>query len=415
MRWMAGPVRFMKSLQERHGDVFTIHLLQEAPWVIVSDPALVKQVFTASTETLYAGQQKRILEPVLGSSSVLLTDGEQHMRLRKLLMPMFHSSRLDDYQETMRMVAEAEIERWPAGVAAPAASRMNAIALEVILRTVLGLAEKEGEAPLRTSLEQLMEFLATPRGLVALGESSRLRDERFAEFHELLARVDKLIFAEISSRRKVDLRGRPDVLSLLLEARYEDGSLLSDRELRDELMTLVVAGHETTATSLAWALERLVRNPEALARTVAEARDGGGPYTEAVVRETLRIRPAFLVVPRLVRKPFQLGEYLIPPGVAVTPSIPLVHRRPDVYPDPEAFRPERFLERQPGTYTWIPFGGGVRRCIGAGFSLLEMRIVLSTLLARATVRMADAEPEPAIRRMLVMAPSRGARLVLEPR
>ena len=205
------------------------------------------------------------------------------------------------------------------------------------------------------------------------------------------------------------------LLSHLLAARHEDGSPLSERELRDQLMTLVVAGHDTTATSLAWALERLAREPAALERVAAEAAAGGGPYTDAAIKETLRVRPVFLIAPRLVARPFRLGEVELPAGVVVAPSISLVHLRADLYPDPEAFRPERFLERPPGTYAWIPFGGGVRRCIGAGFSLLEMRVALSALLARMTVRVEDPAPERAVRQLLVMAPSRGGRLVVEPR
>jgi cytochrome P450 family 135 len=424
-RWMARPARFLQALQKRHGDVFTIHLLQEDPWVVVGDPALVKHVLTAPPDVLHAGEPKQILEPLLGPESVLLNDGERHMRQRKLLLPPFHGTRVARYEATMRAVAAAEIDRWPAGVAAPAAPRMSAIALEVILRTVFGLGDEARLAPLREALGRLVEYLSVSArtALVALGDSARLADGRFAEFRAVLAQADEMVFAELARRRaegktegvESEEGEGGDVLSTLLAARHDDGSPMSDRELRDELMSLLVAGHETTAASLSWALERLVRNPQALERTVAEAEDGGGPYTEAVIQETLRIRPVFMHLARRVKEPFPLRGYLIPEGVTIAVGIPLVHSHPTVYPDPEAFRPERFLERPPGTYTWIPFGGGIRRCVGARFALNEMGVVLSTLLSRAKVRAEDDEPELATRRVLVMAPSRGGRVVLEPR
>jgi cytochrome P450 len=202
-------------------------------------------------------------------------------------------------------------------------------------------------------------------------------------------------------------------MSLLLRARFEDGSELSDAELRDELMTLLLAGHETTAMSLAWALERLARHPEALRRAAAEADAGGGPYTEAAIRETLRVRPVFAVVARKVKKPFELGGYEIPPGATIMPSPALVHHRPSVYPDPDEFRPERFLDSPPGTYTWIPFGGGSRRCIGAAFALLEIQVVLSTLLASTRPLAPDPEAEAPRRRLITLGPAQGAELVLE--
>jgi len=413
-RWMARPEQFLRSLQAQHGDLFTIHLLREPPWVVVADPELVKRIFTAPADVLHAGVSKRILEPVLGSGSVLLEDGDAHMRLRRLLLPPFHGRRIARYEATMRSVAAAEVERWPSGRPAPAGPRMSAIALETILRVVFGDAAAGRRTPLHAAFERLVGYLSgsARSALVALGESARLGEGRFSEFSEQIAAVDELVLAEIGRRRAA--ASGEDVLALLLEARYDDGSEMSDGELRDQLTTLVVAGHDTTATSLCWALERLVRDPGALARATAEAAAGGGPYTDAVVREALRLRPVFVVTPRLAVEPFRLGEFEIPPGVAVVPAIPLVHRRADLYPEPDAFRPERFLEKPPGTYTWIPFGGGARRCIGAGFAQLEMRAVLSTLLARTRPRAAEPEDEPPVRQGLLIAPSAGARLTLEP-
>ena len=418
LRWMVRPVPFIEELQARHGDVFTVRLMQEDPWVMVSDPELIKRVFTAPSDVLHAGEGNQILKPILGPSSVLLLDGDQHMRQRKLLLPPFHGSRMERYVEVMREVVEAEIERWPMGVADRAWPRMQAITLEVILRAVFGVTERERLDPLREGLREMTDYTGDARRMatLVLAGTERIGRYRWLGFQGLMERVDELVLAEIARHRQYgDLEERDDVLSLLLQARHEDGSPMSDSELRDELMTLLIAGHETTATSLGWALERLVRHPEALDRTVAEAEDGGGPYTEAVIQETLRLRPVIPVVARHVKEPFELGDHLIPVGATITPSIVLVQRRPDVYPDPTAFKPERFLDQTPGTYTWIPFGGGVRRCIGASFALFEMRIVLSTLLSRATVRAAEPEAERIRRRSITMTPSRGARIVLAPR
>ena len=415
-RWMARPLTFLRSLQKEHGDLFTIHLLQEDPWVMVGDPELAKQIFRAPSDVLHAGEPKRILEPILGPRSILLLDESRHMRQRRLLLPPFHGDRMARYEDAMREAAEAELERWPTEVAGPSAPHMGTITLEVILRAVFGVTEPEHLDPLRGTLRALLDFTADDARvvLVALGEPERLDDERLAGFREVLARADEMVLAEIARRRsQPDVELREDIMSLLLQTQHEDGSPMSDGELRDELMTLLIAGHETTATSLAWALERLVRSPQALERTVAEAAAGGGPYTDAVIQETLRLRPVFPMVARAVKKSFELGGYTIPPGVTVMPSIALIHRRPDVYPDPDEFRPERFLERPPGTYTWIPFGGGVRRCLGASFSMLEMRIVLSTLLSRVGIRAAEPEPETAKRRVISLPPSRGGRVVLK--
>ena len=415
-RWMARPLTFLRSLQKEHGDVFTLHLLREEPWVMVGDPELAKQIFRAPSDVLHAGEPKRILEPILGPRSILLLDESRHMRQRRLLLPPFHGDRMARYEEAMREAAEAELESWPVGVAGPSAPHMGTITLEAILRAVFGVTEPEHLDPLRDTMRALLDFTADDARvvLVALGEPERLDDERLAGFRDVLARTDEMVLAEIARRRaQPDVERREDIMSLLLQARHEDGSPMSDSELRDELMTLLIAGHETTATTLAWALERLVRSPQALERTVAEAVAGGGPYTDAVIQETLRLRPVFPMVARAVKKPFELGGYTIPPGVTVMPSIALIHRRPDIYPDPDSFRPERFLETPPGTYTWIPFDGGVRRCLGASFSMFEMRIVLSTLLSRVRVRAAEPEPETAKRRVISLPPSRGGRVVLE--
>jgi cytochrome P450 len=414
-RWMGRPVSFLRELHAEHGDLFTIQLQYQEPCVVVADPQHVKEVFTAPPGVLHSGEANAHLAPALGFNSLPTLDGDAHLRHRKLLLPPFHGERVSRYREIMRAAAERELERWPRGEAGPASGRMSALTLEVILRAVFGVEERENLDPLRDAMSGLIVAAEGAR-LALLGRGERLGEERFAEFRDILSLSHELVLAEIARHRSDPrLEERDDVMSLLLQARYEDGSAMTDVDLRDELMTLLLAGHETTAMSLAWALERLARHPEALRGVVAEAEAGGGPYTEAAIRETLRICPVFAVVARKVKQPFELGGYTIPPGVTIMPSPVLVHHRPDIYPQPDEFRPERFLDRPPGTYTWIPFGGGVRRCLGSGFALLEMQVVLSTLLARVRPRPVGPEPEGARRRLITLGPAHGAELILEER
>ena len=403
--WVMRPLAFLQGLQERYGDVFTLRLADERPWVVVSDPELIKSVFLAPPDVLQAGGAKPVLEPILGTSSLMMLDGPPHMAQRRLLLPPFHGDRVGRYEGVMRAIMEAELDRWPAGVAEPAAPRMRAVALEVIVRTIFGVSDDERVARMSRALDDLHLPANSAEG-------------RAPAFLQARERVAALLLEEIA-RHRADPASEhaDDILSLLLQARHEDGSPMSTDEILDQLMTLLVAGHETAATTLSWALELLVRSPEALERATAEARtDGGSAYVDAVILETLRMRPPILVVPRVVAsEPFDLAGSTLPPGTVIAPCALLLHHRPDVYPDPEAFRPARFLDRPPGTYTWIPFGGGVRRCIGASFALFQMRVLLSTLLARFDVTAADPEPESMRCRTVTLTPSRGARVVVEPR
>lgn len=395
------PLAFLEELREEFGDVFSVRMLHEPPWVLVSDPELVKQAFQAPADVLHAGEGKRFLRPLLGDHSLLLLDEGAHMEQRKLLLPPFGAGHIRRYEEAMREAAERAIEQWPLGAEAPATGWTRTIAMEVILRTVFGLGAGERLDPLREALGRLR----------LSGNPGRSEDPGFRENVE---RVDESIYAQIDRARE-DGGDADDVLSLLLRAQHEDGTPMSRQEIRDELMTLLWAGYETTATTLAWALELLARDGEALERVSAEAEAGGGAYTDAAIKETLRLRPAIPIVAREVKAPFALGEHPIPPGTVIGPAVLLLHHRPDVYPDPGRFRPERFLERQPDPFAWIPFGGGVRRCIGARFALHEMRVVLATLLARVTVRAGGAMPEAMRTRNVLLMPGREARLTLHRR
>ena len=363
-RWWRRPLQTLEECQARYGDMFTIRIVHEGTWVFVSDPEAIKQVFTGDPRLLHAGAANLVLLPVLGEHSVLLLDEPEHMGQRKLMLPPFHGKRMQAYGELMARVAAEEIDRWPTDAPVRMRPRMQAVTLEVILRAVFGVDEGERLNRLRDELRRTLNMLSDPRRAMFLIVVGPKRLRKLRPFRRYLQGVDELLFAEIRSRRAAhDLADRDDILSLLLQATHEDGRPMSDRELRDELMTLLVAGHETTATALAWAVELLARHPEELERLEAEVAGGDGAYLDAVIKETLRLRPVIALVLRKLMEPLEIGGRLLPAGVSVAPSIYLVHRNPEIYPEPERFRPERFLEQPAGTYTWIPFGGGVRRCL----------------------------------------------------
>jgi cytochrome P450 family 135 len=412
LRWIVRPTAFMEECSRRYGDSFTLKIANEGTWVFITDPDAMKQVFTGDPRLLHAGEANVVLLPVLGSNSVLLLDEAAHMRQRKLMLPPFHGDRLRGYAETMREVTEDAIGSWPLG--APLATRplMQALTLEIIMRTVFGVQDEVRKARLGAALSELLRWGSDPRRMtlgIALGPQ---RVIRLGLWRSTLDPADSAIYDEIAAHREAGgLEERDDVMSLLLQARHEDDTPMSDQELRDELMTLLVAGHETTATALAWALERLVRHPNALERL----REGDDEYADAVVKETLRLRSPIAIVLRRLREPMEIGGHLLPAGVNLVPCIYLMHRRADIYPDPLAFRPERFLEGQGGTYTWIPFGGGVRRCLGASFAQLEMRIALQTLASRLELSAADSRSERIVRRAIIMSPSREGEIVARSR
>ena len=414
--WFRGAQRMLRTCHARYGDTFRLQIAYEGTWVFVSDPQEVKKVFTSDPKLLHAGEANRILLPVVGRHSLLLLDEDAHMEHRKLLLPPFHGPRMKRYGELMSEIAAEEIERWPMGTPYKLRPRMQAITLEIILRAVFGVRDGERLERLRFQLRRLLDMVTDPKRaifLIALGPE-RIRD--FGPFKRDIARVDSLIYEEIAERRGADDLGeREDILSLMLQARHEDGTPMSDTEVRDELVTLLVAGHETTATSLAWAVERLVRHPDKLERLTAEVADGREEYLTAVIQETLRLRPVISLVNRTLKEPMEFGGYELPAGVKVAPCIYLVHRRPDVYPEPDRFLPERFLDQAPGTYTWIPFGGGVRRCLGASFAEFEMKQVLAAIVTKLDVNATAPDAERVSRRAITLTPSRGARVVASPR
>jgi len=411
--WSRQARRLLYGCQDRYGDMFTLDIAYEGTWVILADPEAVKQVFTGDPKVFHAGEGNQILAPILGRNSVLVLDEKPHMSQRKLLLPPFHGARMQGYEQTMGEIAECEIAGWPSHTPYELRPRMQALTLEIILQTVFGVHGGERMAELREALRDFLDLTTNPKALLPVLLIGPGRVRGFGPFRRRIDRVDELIYREIAERRGADdVEDRDDVLSMLVAARHEDGSPMSDVEIRDELLTLLVAGHETTATSLAWAVERLSRNADKLERLRAEVEDGQEDYVTATIQETLRLRPVISVVLRRLTESVEIGGYELPAGVTVAPSIYLVHRNPEVYPEPQRFLPERFLDNPPGTYTWIPFGGGVRRCLGASFAQFEMAVVLKELVKRWQIRPVNPKPERIFRRAITETPRHNARVVL---
>jgi cytochrome P450 len=412
------PIRWIEANRRRYGDMVTFSTAFDSGFVMVFDPDLIKQVFRASPEQLRAGEANAVLEPVLGRRSVLLLDGDEHLRERKLMLPPFHGQRLKTYEAVMERATDDAIDGWPVGEPFTLIESMQSLTLDVIMATIFGLEEGARRDELKRRVRATIDPVGRRvGGFLLMILRQRLGDRRaMREFAERKLAMDALIYEEIAARRDApDLENRDDVLSLLLLARDEDGEPMSDGELRDELVTLLVAGHETTATGLAWTFDLLLHNRAVLARLRDEL-DGEGEgeeYLDAVVKESLRVRSVVPGVGRVVRgEPFELGGYVIPTGVEINPSIAVTHRRGDRYRAPLEFRPERFLGPDaPDTYTWIPFGGGTRRCLGASFALQEMRLVTRRILARTELVAQDPRPERMLRRGITQVPRNGVRVV----
>ncbi len=411
----AGP-RFLEACRRRYGNAVTFSTLFDSRFVMVFEPGLVKEVFRGSASQLHAGEANALLGPILGERSVLLLDGEEHLRHRKLLLPAFHGRAMQSYAQVILAATDREIESWQVGSEFSLLGSMQSLTLAVIMRAVFGFEPGAAEDELRARLREMIEPLARARGMIvlALMTAGRFGGQRSGakRFERSRRAVDELLFAEIERRRSDPLLAeRDDVFSALLLARDEDGEPLTDSEVRDELLTLLLAGHETTATGLAWTFDLLLHSPR-VQRRALDLDDG---YLDAVVKESLRIRPVIPGVGRVVkREQFRLGDYVIPPGIEVNPSIRMVHARGDIYAEPQDFRPERFLgEDVPDTYTWLPFGGGTRRCLGASFALMEMRLVLRRVLERAELRSASASLDRVQFRGITLAPREGVRVVLD--
>jgi cytochrome P450 len=407
---------FVPAMRRRYGDVFTVRLVPERrPLVLFSRTTATKELFAGDPEQFHAGKGNAVLGPIMGEHSLLLVDGAQHKRARKLLMPAFRQSAMADYRTVVARIAADEVQSWEAGVEFRSLERMNALTLEVILRVVFGVADEERLARLRPLVAATVNI--PPVVLLGWGYPFLQRFGPWRKVVQVQRELDALLYAEIAERREAtDLHDRTDVLSrLLLVGEAEGEEPLSDAELRDQLVTLLLAGHETTASGLAWALYELGLDPALLVRAQHASDTGDDDYLEAVVKEALRLHPIIPMVVRFVLRPATIAGVHVPAGVSVGPSILLAHRDPENFPEPERFRPERFLEGKVAPHTWIPFGGGVRRCIGAGFSLMEGVEVLRQVLSTYDVAVRDGHTDRPRVRNITSVPDRGARVVVTPR
>ncbi|HEX8975013.1 MAG TPA: cytochrome P450 [Solirubrobacteraceae bacterium] len=439
IRFSARPLSFNLRAHRRYGDVWQLRLAtRREPFVVTCHPDHVQSLMKARPADAPSLTGESPLRPILGPDSVLTSVGDRHLRQRRLLLPPFHGEAVKRYMEMISAVAEREIDRWPLHQDFALAPRMQAVTLDVIMSGVFGIDGRPEPGStgdrLRRIVRRLLGASTTPLfQLVELMNVSH--SEARGVLAQMIAMVDRPLFAMIRERRAdAAASRRGDVLSLLLEARDEDGRPLTDQELRDELLALVLAGHETTANSLAWIFERLLRTPDAYTRLRELVRVGGedaDAYVEATIHEGMRNRPVIPMVVRMVKRPWRFGEYVVPAQTPVAVSIIALHHRADLYPEPLVFRPERFLERRPpedpgsdrsglafikpGTYTWMPFGGGIRRCLGASLAMAEQRVVLAAIARRTDLIAPDPQPERARQRNVTTIPNRGARIAVTAR
>ncbi len=411
-RLLQRPLESLLGWRQLYGDIFTVPLLVFGVGVYVCDPAAIGEMYAGEQADLHAGEANAPLSPVLGERSVLVLDGQEHLRQRKLLLPPFSGSAIESFRTIIRDVAEAEIDGWKEGQRFVMRDRMRALTFEVIMRAVFGVTQRTSIEALRRALVSLIDMQ-----VVFLLPSLLRRDlgrwSIWGQFQRRLRAADALLFEEISRRRREpDLEDRTDVLSLLLRARDEDGRPMTDVELRDELITMLLAGHETTATSLAYAFDLLPRNPRVLGRLREELSGGDDAYLDAVVTETLRLRPVIDSSERTLKKPRTIGGWKLPAGIRVYQAIALVHLREDLYPQSHQFRPERFIGEETKSYAWLPFGGGIRRCIGAALAQAEMAEVIRAVVSRVELAPTRPEPERVVMRGITLIPQHGTPVVI---
>jgi cytochrome P450 len=413
LHWLLRPISFLESSRRQFGDTFSVRFLGfQTPLVMLSDAEAIRALYGNPEHGLPPGRTLALL-PILGSRSLLLLEGREHLARRRLMLPSFHGARMRAYESTVREVVARDVESWPEREPFAIHPCMQRVTLEVILRAVFGVTDLERRTRLADRLGRLLAQTASVGLQFAILTSRRFgAPDPLARLQGLRHEIDGLLDLEIAERRADP---REDILSLLVAARFEDGEPMKDAEIRDQLMTLLVAGHETTATGLAWTFDLLVRHPAVLERLVAEVDAGEQAYARAVVSESLRLRPVVPLAGRRLVAPLRVDGYELPAGTDVTPAIWLAHTRADRYPEPFAFRPERFLGGAPSTSAWVPFGGGVRRCIGAAFAEMEMRVALTEILRRRTLWAASGNAERVARRNVTFSPAGGTRVIAQVR
>jgi cytochrome P450 len=434
VRWVAKPLPWLDELHAKFGNTFTMPLPRtDAPIVVFAEPSAVRDLWTGDPDTLHAGEANIVLRSVLGKDSLLVLDGDRHLRERRLMLPPFHGDRMRAYGDTMREVTASEIERWPSGRSFSLHESTQAITLDVIMRTVFGVGSADPRMrPLRDALVKWTTLGTSRLGTAVLlltppeyADQVRQATERplgrflpWATLVRAQLEVGRLVGELIAARRREGTAGKEDILSMLLEARDEAGAPMTDDQLRDEMLTLLVAGHETTATALAWTVHHLLEHPQWHDRIRAEVREVGTRdldklvLLDAAIKETLRLTPILPMVGRVLAKPATIGGIALPRGAVALACIYLVHRRADLWPDPLRFDPNRFVGKKADPTTYVPFGGGVRRCLGMAFASYEMKIVLATILARVDLANAPGKRIKLVRRGITFAPSGGMPVML---
>ena len=427
LRWIANPIKLLDECAQRYGDPFTLGLVGPfRPTVFFSSPQALQQIFTASAEQVSAATSNRLLLPIIGEDSLLLLDGERHQRQKRLLMPPFHGERMRTYGQLIIDITQQVVGQWQIGRPFSVRSSTQEISLRVILHAVFGLSEGDRYQQLKEILKALLHSIGSPVSASMLFLRFLQQDlgvwSPWGGFLDRIRQIDALLYAEIQQRRQEPDSERDDILSLLLAARDEAGQQMSEKELRDELITLLLAGYETTASAIAWALywihnvpgvlDKLLRELDSLGSAVEPTAIAQLPYLNAICQETLRIYPLTpIAFPRIAKLPLQVGGYQIEPGCALAPCIYLTHQRSDLYPEPRRFRPERFLEQQFSPYEYLPFGGGNRRCLGLAFAQFEMKLVVATVVSSWQLELAAQRPVQPVRRGITMAPSGGVQVV----
>jgi cytochrome P450 family 110 len=424
--FVRNPFRFLDECARRYGDWFTVRVPGVSPFVFTSDPAAVREVFLGDGDALHAGEANRPLGAFMGERSSMFLDGAEHLRQRRLLLPAFHGEQVASHADAMRTAADNAIASWPIGQQFAIHPQLRAITFETIIRTVFGFANDESGTALRGLIRKLFALYSSGLGTLFSLPAMRLDAGPWSPWGRavrLTRKIDAILFAEFARRRKEGVEGRADVLSMLLAARYENEQPLPDQVIRDEMYTLMLAGHETTAATMAWVINRMVTNPDVMDRARAEVSSVSNPapldashvgklkYVEAVINETMRLDPVIPNFGRTLTRPLKIAGRDLPAGVTIAPCIYLVHRRPELWPNPEQFNPDRFLEARQSPYTFFPFGGGTRRCLGAAFATYQMKIVIAEILARVDLKPAPGYKASATRRGIAFAPSEGMPVV----